>query len=127
MTDLVVGLESPVLTDDGVTEVADLPEHGLHEGGAEMGGLVPTLLPVTALDELCGPTVVVEGRAIVEELTATLHVPADAMQGVRAEYSEPPNNGHIRDPFFPATLSFVERLPFIGGSKCMKVYSFVQR
>ena len=43
---LMVWLEGPVLSDDGVTEVADLPEHGLHEGGAQVGCVILVLLAV---------------------------------------------------------------------------------
>ena len=69
-------LERPVLSDDGFTEIADLPQHGLHQGGTQLGGVVPhTLLPVATRDVLCGPPVVVEGGALVQEGAATLHVP----------------------------------------------------
>ena len=74
-TYLMVRLERPVLPDDGVAEVADLPQHGLHEGGAQLGGIVLAFLPVTASDVLSGATVEVEGGALVQEGAATLHVP----------------------------------------------------
>ena len=71
----MVGLEGPVLPYDGVTEVTDFPQHGVHEGGAQLGGVVLALLPITAGDVLCGASVVVEGGALVQEVAATLHVP----------------------------------------------------
>ena len=71
----MVWLVGPVLPYDGVAEVADLPEHGLHEGGAQLGGVVLPFLAICALDELCGARVEVEGGAVVQELAPALHVP----------------------------------------------------
>lgn len=71
----MVGFEGPVLADDAVAEVADLLQHGVHEGGAKLGCVV--LLPLSALRDhvLGGTNVVVEGWAVVQEGTSTLHVP----------------------------------------------------
>lgn len=60
-------LKGPVLSDDGITEVTDFSQHCLHEGGAELGGVVLAFLPVASSDVLCGPSVVVEGGALVQE------------------------------------------------------------
>lgn len=69
-------LERPVLPDDGIAKIADLPQHGLHQSGTQLGGVVlHTLLLVTTGDVLRGPPIVVESRAAVQEGAATLHVP----------------------------------------------------
>jgi len=72
----MVWLEGPVLPNDGVTEVAYFLQHGVHEGRAQLGGVVFLALPLFRLDVLCRSRVVVEGWADVQKLTASLHVPA---------------------------------------------------
>ena len=49
---LVVRLKRPVLSDDGVTEITDFLEHGIHEGGAKMSGVVLASLTSFFSDEL---------------------------------------------------------------------------
>ena len=71
----MVWLECPVLSDDGVTEVAHFLQHGVHERGAELAGVVLAPLPLLVNQVLGGAPVEVEGGARVQELTATLHVP----------------------------------------------------
>ena len=78
----MVRLQGPVLSDEGVAEVADFAEHGLHESGAQLGRVVHLLLGllVVGLEVLGGARVEVEGGTVVKELTATLHVPEKSLQ-----------------------------------------------
>ncbi len=72
---LLMGFHWPVVFDLGVTEIADLLEHGSHEGGAKLLGAGGYLVPLLVNQVLPNPSVVVECWKTVKELTATLHVP----------------------------------------------------
>ena len=72
---LLVSLERPVLLDAGVTEVIDLIQHRVHEGGAKLLGIGGRLHPKLVGQVFSRPSVVVEGREPVQEVTAALHVP----------------------------------------------------
>ena len=71
----MVWFEGPVLSNDGVAEVANFLEHGVHECGAQLGGVVLLALTLLRQDVFCRARVVVEGWAVVQELTPSLHVP----------------------------------------------------
>ena len=56
----MVRLEGPVLPDDGVAEVTHFLQHGVHESGSQLRGVILLVLALVSLDVLCRPTVVVE-------------------------------------------------------------------
>ena len=72
---LLMCLERPVLLDAGVTEVADLIQHGVHESGAQVLSVGGCLHAILVSQVFPGARVVVERRETVQEITASLHVP----------------------------------------------------
>ena len=69
--------EGPVLSDEGVAEVTDFLEHGVHEGRPQLCRIIFLSLSLSIDGVLCGARVVVEGRAGIEESTTTFHVPGN--------------------------------------------------
>ena len=70
-----MGFLRPVVFDFGVTEIADLLEHGSHKRRAELMSDGDHLLPLLINQVLSNPRIIVECRKIVKELATTFHVP----------------------------------------------------
>ena len=73
---LLMDFKGPILLDGRVTEVHHLLQHGAHECGPQFSRVGGHPLPCHWIIEvLTIPSVVVEGWELVQERTATLHVP----------------------------------------------------
>jgi len=108
LTYLMVWLEGPVLPNDGVTEVAHFLQHGVHEGRAQLGGVVLLALPLFCLYVLCRSRVVVEGWADVQELTASLHVPAGKKKMCTHTVCEATDKPFKPESCFPYTVTAIQ-------------------